>query len=323
MIAQAVSRTLCRNENGMILIRNAENALKMPDHPIHDTESAPARQDHICRIMSEPNVSISNNSCIITAAASREGVRAATAQNGMNYYVDMHAGLLPGMADTDGRILPEQEAAERLAEYRESNMKMIVAAPYYQPEVCSPQEFLEMRSGKIAAITEEAQPIRIVGGAVLPFDYCTAHPRELKQFALGDSDFILVDLPREPLSETLCEEISRLRIVSGLCPVAADIDRCFEILSPEELIALRKAGILLQISVSGILRQDYRKLSLYLLANQHAHFLATGSHAFGEPLHFVEAMRIIQRSLPAQLYRRIKNNAGMLLSNAEPSAFLE
>ena len=241
----------------------------------------------------------------------------------MNYYVDMNAALLSGMPDTDGQILTEQEAAQRLAEFRESNMKMIVAAPYFQPETCTPQEFLAQRNEKIAAISEAAQPIRIVGGAVLPFGYCTAHPRDLKQFALGDSDFFLVDLPREPLTESLCEEISRLRIVSGLCPVAADIDRSFEVLSPEELIALRKAGILLQISVSGVLRQDYRKLSLYLLANQHAHFLATGARGFGEPLRFVEAMRIIQRSLPAQLYRRIKNNAGMLLSNAEPSAFLE
>ena len=31
---------------------------------------------------------------------------------------------------------------------------------------------------------------------------------------------------------------------------------------------------------------------------------------------------MIQRSLPAQLYRRIKNNAGMLLSNAEPASFM-
>ena len=241
----------------------------------------------------------------------------------MNYYVDMHASLLPGMADLNGNTLTAQESAARLAEFRESNMKMLVAAPYYQPEVCTPQEFLAERNAKIAEITEAAQPIRIVGGAVLPFAYCSEHPRELKQFALGDSDFFLVDLPLEPLTEALCEEISRLRIVSGLCPVAADIDRSFEVLSPEELIALRKAGILLQLSVSGVLRQDYRKLSLYLLANQHAHFLATGAREAGEPLRFVEAMRIIQRSLPAQLYRRIKNNAGMLLSNAEPSTFLE
>ena len=46
------------------------------------------------------------------------------------------------------------------------------------------------------------------------------------------------------------------------------------------------------------------------------------SYLIGEPLRFTEAMRFIQRSLPAELYRRIKNNAGLLLSNAEPSVFV-
>lgn len=240
----------------------------------------------------------------------------------MNYYVDMHANLLPGFAGLGQRALTEQEAAERLAAFRESNMKIIVAAPYYQPEESAPEAFLALRDAKIAQLSRQAHPIRIVGGAVLPFSYCVAYPRELKRFALGDSEYFLTDLPAQPLTEEFCETISRLRIVSGMCPVAADIDRMFTVWSPEELITLRKAGILLQISVEGLLRQEFRKLSLFLLANQHAHFLASGACGIEEPLRFLEAMRVVQRSLPAQLYRRIKNNAGMLLSNAEPSAFL-
>lgn len=240
----------------------------------------------------------------------------------MNYYVDMHANLLPGLSGLGQRAMTAEEAALRLAAYRESNLKIAVAAPCYQPEQQKPDEFLAQRDAAIAEMSADAAPMRIVGGAVLPYDFCIAHPRELRQFSLGDSEFFLTELPAHPLGESFCEEISRLRIVSGMCPVAADIDRRFDVWSPEELIALRKAGILLQISVDGLLNQDYRKLSLYLLANQHAHFVASGARSIAEPLHFSEAMRIVQRSLPAQLYRRIKNNAGMLLSNAEPSAFL-
>ena len=70
------------------------------------------------------------------------------------------------------------------------------------------------------------------------------------------------------------------------------------------------------------MQQENRKLSLYLLANQYAHFVASGARQPEEPLYFTETMRLIQRSLPANIYKRIKNNAGMLLSNAEPSSFL-
>lgn len=251
----------------------------------------------------------------------------------MNYYVDMHSNLLPGIAGLGNRALTEQEAAERLTVFRQSNIKLAVAAPFFRPSEWDRDAFLALRDEKIAAAErlaaehaaaeQSAQPLRIVSGAVLPLEYCMENPREIAKFALGDSDYILVDLPAEPITEDVSGALSRLRIVSGLFPVAVDIDRFFDMWSPEDWIALRQAGMLLQISVNGLLQQKKRKLSLYLLANRHAHFIATGSREIEEPLRFAETMRIVQRSLPAQLYRRIKNNPGMLLSNAEPSAFYE
>ena len=251
----------------------------------------------------------------------------------MNYYVDMHSNILPGIAGLENRALTETEAEQRLAVFRQSNVKLAVAAPYYRPDVWDAKSFLNLRDEKIteaeqltaarAATEPSSQPLRIVSGAVLPLDYCLQYPRTIEQFTLGETEYFLVNLPRVEITEDFCESLSRLRIVSGLYPVAVDIDRFFDIWSPEEWIALRQTGMLLQISVNGLLEQKYRKLSLFLLANRHAHFIATGSRQIDEPLRFADAMRIVQRSLPAQLYRRIKNNPGMLLSNAEPSAFYE
>ena len=239
----------------------------------------------------------------------------------MNYYVDIHANLLPGLAGLGGGTLTAQEAEKRLSVFQESNIKLAVAAPYYNPEAQTPEAFLALRDEQIAALEKSAAPLRIVGGAVLPFSYCLAAPRQLKPFTIGASGYFLIDLPADPITAELCEQLSRLRIVSGLCPIAADVDRYFSAWSPEDWIALKQTGILLQMSVNGLLCQEHRKLALYLLANQYVHLIATGSRAITEPLHFAEAMRIMQRSLPSQYYRRVKNNAGMLLSDAEPSVF--
>ena len=240
----------------------------------------------------------------------------------MNYFIDIHANILPDMPGLGHRPLTAAEAADRIRDFQENNIKVAAAAPYFDPETASPEEFLAQRNERIAALTETAAPMRIIGGAVLPFAYCLAHPRELQALALGTTGYILVDLPEERVSQSLCDDISRLRITSGLCPIAADIDRKYALWSPEDWITLRRTGMLLQVSVRGLMQQEHRKLSLYLLANQYAHFVATGAQNPEEPLHFTETMRLIQRSLPAQLYRRIKNNPGMLLSNAEPSSFL-
>ena len=240
----------------------------------------------------------------------------------MNYYVDVHANLLPELPTVNSRALTAEEAAARITVCVDSNIKQTVAAPFYDPKRYTPEEFLAARDSSIAALSAHAAPMRMVPGAVLSFEWCMEHPREIKPFVIGNSGYLLIDLPREPVSEAFCEALSRLRIVSGLCLIAADIDRYYDFWSPEDWFALRQTGMLLQISVNGLLQPENRKLSLYLLANQYAHFVATGSRQVDEPLHFTEAMRMVQRSLPAQLYRRIKNNAGMLLSNAEPASFM-
>ena len=247
--------------------------------------------------------------------------RGGEAQCIMNYYVDIHANLLPGLAGLGGGTLTGKEAEERLAVFQESNIKLAVAAPYYDPEQRTPETFVAQRDEKIAALEQCGVPVRIVGGAVLPFSYCMESPRQLKPFTIGSSGYFLIDLPDAPVTAELCEQLTRLRIVSGLCPIAADVDRYFASWSPEDWIALKQSGILLQMSVTGLLCPEHRTLALYLLANQYAHLIATGSRAITETLSFAEAMRIVQRSLPAQYYRRVKNNAGMLLSDAEPSAF--
>ena len=229
----------------------------------------------------------------------------------MNYYVDVHANLLPGLPAVNSSALTAENASARLSVCKESNIKQSVAAPFFDPARFSPEDFLAARDAAIAEFSVEAQPMRLVPGAVVSLSWCMEHPRELRPFVIGDSDYLLIDLPREAVTEEFCETLARLRIVSY-----------FDFWSPEDWFALRQTGMLLQISVNGLLQQEYRKLSLYLLANQYAHFVATGSRQIEEPLHFTEAMRMIQRSLPAQLYRRIKNNAGMLLSNAEPASFM-
>ncbi len=239
----------------------------------------------------------------------------------MNYYMDIHANILPGLAGLGGEALTEQEAAARISVFKESNIKLAVAAPYFNPDTMTPDAFLAKRDAQIALLEQSAAPMRIVGGAVLPFSYCMDTPRELRQFTIGTSGYFLIDLPDVPVTPAFCEQLSRLRIVSGMCPIAADVDRRFGTWSPEDWIALKQTGVLMQISVNGLLCQEHRKLAIYLLANQYAHLIATGARTAAEPLYFAEAMRIVQRSLPAQYYRRVKNNAGMLLSDAEPSVF--
>lgn len=240
----------------------------------------------------------------------------------MNYYVDIHANILPGMPALAGGTLTPEQAAERLAFFHRSNIKTAAAAPFFDGASQDPETFLRQRDAALAAFSAPDYP-NLVPGAVVAADFALSDAglRALKPFALGASGYLLIDLPPQKITPTLCERLSRLRIVSGLCPVAVDIDRCYSVWTPEDWLALRQAGVLLQVSIDGLLQMERRKLTLFLLANRYAHFVATGGREIEKPLRFVEAFRVLQRSLPAEIYRRVKNNSGMLLSNAEPEVF--
>ena len=240
----------------------------------------------------------------------------------MNYYVDIYANILPGMPVVAGDALTAEQAEERRLVFRESNIKSAVAAPLYVPEIGTPSDFLAMRDARIAAGSDPEQFPKLVPGAVVPLSYCLSHMRELECFVIGKSQYLLIDLPRQPITEEFCDALSRLRIVSGLCPVAVDTERFYGFWSPEDWLTLRQTGCLMQLSIDGLLDAEHRRFSLYLLANQYVHFVATGARTVSEPLRFREALRIVQRSLPADLYRRVKNNGGMLLSNAAPLSFI-
>ncbi len=240
----------------------------------------------------------------------------------MNYYADIHANILPDMDFAGGSVLRGERQKSRVTAMRESNIKQAIAAPLYDPEKWTPREFLDARDEKFERIERETPSMRLVRGAAVRYDFCVAHAKELSDFALGGTGYFLVDLPDTPVTRQICEDLHKTHIVSRLCPIVADADRFYDIWAPEQWPWLRESGILAQISIDGILRPERRDFSLFLLANQFAQFIATGGRDTGEDLRFSDAMRIVQRSLPAQVYKRVKNNSGMLLSNASPSEFL-
>lgn len=246
----------------------------------------------------------------------------------MNRYVDIYTNILPTM-DTVGNGAPTQEqAVRRLAQSEQNCIKTVIAAPLYTPETyASPDEFFEKRREICLALNAEsaklAHPVRVQEGVILQYSSDLLRLGDkLKRFSLADSRYMLLDLPIGHLDANFYDDMTKLQVVSGLTPILADFDRFYSMFTLEDYIPLREAGILLQISADGLIAPEKRKLSLYLLANQRAHFVASGSQSPESPVRLGEAMRIVQRSLPSDLYRRIKNNAGMLLSDAAPSEFL-
>ncbi|MBR3679439.1 MAG: hypothetical protein IKL87_04475 [Oscillospiraceae bacterium] len=245
----------------------------------------------------------------------------------MNRFVDIYANILPDMATVGHKAPTKVQALTRLEQAEAGSVKTILAAPLYTPErYPSIDRFFEMRDERCAALNDRtakhSHPVKVLGGAVLHYDPSLLKLGDkIRRFSLGASRYMLIDLPNIRLTPEFFETMTRLQVVSGLTPILADFDRFYDAFTLEDFFALREAGILLQISADGITALEKRKLSLYLIGNENIHFIASGSQPPEEPLRIPDAMRMAQRNLPVEIYRRIKNNSGMLLSDASPSEF--
>lgn len=202
-------------------------------------------------------------------------------------------------------------------------VKTVVATPCFDASKQSVEAFLERREEAFSALADaigDAVVPNVTLGAEVVFNLAALTCRGLEKLALAGTDYMLVRLPDEPkIDEEFLERFARFHIASRLNPVIADIDTCFAKISVQDLFVLSHAGALLQVSCPGLLNHDTRKCSLYLLGNHVAQFVSSGVCPDDESPLVTEAMRLLKRSLPLEKYKRIKNNAGMLLSNAARS----
>lgn len=212
-----------------------------------------------------------------------------------------------------------------LLELGRHGVKTAVATPLFDPESESLEEFLERRDASYQALLPHIPDTapNVVCGAAVVLKPALLYCRGLDRLRISDTGYVLVKIADNTrFSENLLSLLEHFRIASQLTPIISEADTLFSRTDIEDMLALQAAGALLQISCAGILSHETRKLCLYLLGNHVAQFVSSGYRAEYESPQLIEAMRALKRSLPLEKYKRIKNNAGMLLSGAERSVLI-
>ncbi|MBE6854684.1 MAG: hypothetical protein E7501_03405 [Ruminococcus sp.] len=240
----------------------------------------------------------------------------------MNKYVDIHTHILPrtplGPSDVE-------TALEMLQALGTHGIKTAVATPLFDAACKSLDDFLQSRDDAFRALLPLIPPTapNVVCGACVLLCPEVLKCRQLDRLRISETDFALVKIPdNAEISEELLSLLEHFRTASQLTPIICEADTLFAHTNIEDLLALQENGALLQISCGGILSQETRKLCLYLLGNHIAQFVSSGFRETAESPQLIEAIRVLKRSLPLEKYKRIKNNAGMLLSGAERSTLI-
>ncbi|MDO5559360.1 MAG: hypothetical protein Q4F95_07140 [Oscillospiraceae bacterium] len=267
----------------------------------------------------------------------------------MNGYVDFHSEILPDINADDNEEVVEH-SVEILKTLHKAKIKTVVATPYFNSVDDNVPSFLAKRDEAYKLLSKKIQGMslpRVILGAEVLFTPSLLDIKDVNKLCVGNTNYIMLALPYQEYSDIVLDTLQKLIISKNLCPIIAHIEKYLEFYTMEQIEKISSIGVIMQLSCDAIINRSTRKSALELLSrnvvqiigsndiersssertkleiamdvlNKDAVDLLTSSItdvATPSP-QYADAIRIMRYHLPLGKYKQIKNNAGMIISNA-------
>ena len=192
---------------------------------------------------------------------------------------DMHSHILPGM--DDGSKDPGM-SLEMLGAAADRGVEHILATPHYYP-VESVKDFLERRAvaaGALKAAMDQSdrQLPRVYLGAEVAYRPGIGYEEDLRSLCIGDSEFLLLELPFAPWGPEVLRDIRNMTCAKGITPVLAHLERYLRIQKKKVLQEVLQQGVLVQLNAEAVLQRQTRRAALKMLRSGAVHLLGSDCH---------------------------------------------
>ena len=201
---------------------------------------------------------------------------AITSERGL---IDFHCHILPGM--DDGAQTPAA-SLELLRQAAEQGVLAMVCTPHYYPEEtvgC----FLERRREALRQMTEAADREklslpRLILGAEVAYYPGILKNVELERLCIGDTRYMLLELPFEPWAPFVLREIYELTLTRDIIPVIAHLERYRRLQKKSVLTQLMEMGFPVQANSSFLLDNRTARRAKRLVRSGQIHLLGSDCH---------------------------------------------
>lgn len=214
----------------------------------------------------------------------------------MQRLIDFHSHILPGVDDGSQSI---GESLAMLQAEAQQGVTHVVATPHFYAQNDSPRRFLSRRAAGLDELQStvsghEGLP-QICVGAEVHYFAGMSESEALSELTIGESKYILVEMPQAPWSETMYRELEWIYTKQGLVPVLAHIDRYLSrFMNGRMLQRLSELPILVQANASFFADRASQKMALKMLAQGQIHVLGSDCHNMtGRVPNLSEAARVI------------------------------
>ena len=160
---------------------------------------------------------------------------------------DYHCHILPGIDDGSRNT---EMSLEMIRMMRKQGVEKIVATPhFYAHRERSIERYLEKREMAFQKLLE-ADPTNagILLGAEVAIEHGISQLDGIEKLSLGNSNYILLELPYGPFAPWLLEEIDVIALETGYTPVIAHINRYLDYYNKRELESVLQVRAVFQFN---------------------------------------------------------------------------
>lgn len=188
--------------------------------------------------------------------------------------IDIHCHILPGVDDGAKDL---SEAKAMLTAQQAAGIDRLFVTPHFYPEEMTMDDFLTARENAWAQLgtLEELPQIRL--GAEVR--YCRQLlDLDLKKVTLGDSDYLLLELPVRSYPAFAVQIVEALQ-GAGIIPIFAHVERCAYFREdPQLLKRLVNLGALAQVSAVSLIDRKDQNFAWACLKHNLAQLIASDAH---------------------------------------------
>jgi len=229
--------------------------------------------------------------------------------------IDFHAHVLPGI--DDGAVNLE-ESKQLLLSQKEQNIEVVVATPHYNHE-CTIEEFVKRRDLSLSHIHKKIKdkvPEIIPAAEVALYCGLSEEP-ELKRLCIGNTNYILIEMPYFYWNSWFYDELYRLENNRGLIPIIAHLERYINLPGQvNRFDKLLEQDVLVQINASSLLKFLPFQVVKKLLKRNAFTVLGSDCHDTKyRPCNFSSACKVINRRFGSDVLEKILSNAELILEN--------
>lgn len=243
----------------------------------------------------------------------------------MEQLIDIHCHILPGLDDGASNLVEAIALAELAVS---EGIHTLIATPHYGNAGVWVEADTIRRSTQAfnKELANRGIPLHIVPGQEIRLtERLIDHWEEGKLLPLGQSSYVLIELPNSHVPKFTLTMFHELQVL-GYRPIIAHPERNKDIAkNPELLLEMVEHGALAQLtagSLTGLLGEPIRKLSLRLCKRNLIHFIASDAHhAINRPYAMHEALTILDKEWGRDYTSCIKDNAKLLIDNKSIQPF--